>query len=331
MAMKYVTSAPFVAKKHSKNKWGNMGPNLDYVREFVVFSESLSYTAAAKKLFIAQPTLIQHVVKLEKSLGFELVTHDRNPQITQAGTLFRIEAERILEDFDSVIERCRSYNPKQADRVRIVNNQACLDLSFLDSPLAKENDVRFAFVDFDENSYDNLGILDEDVVDFSLIVAADNEMETYAEVDAACFGLVKLPPEPCVIHASRNHPLAEKKVVTLDDLSEYTIACFSSVFYARNNESLEKRFRECGIRSKFLLSPHKSLYSILKMSTAYVCVVNSRTTEATRRIKRDDDIVAIPLDDPRLLLYPAVAYRLDNPNQLVHKYAKLWREYYEMQ
>ena len=39
----------------------------EYLREFVVFSRHLSFTEAAKELFIAQSTLSTHIAALEKA------------------------------------------------------------------------------------------------------------------------------------------------------------------------------------------------------------------------------------------------------------------------
>ena len=42
----------------------------EYLREFAVFSRYLSFTDAAKELFIAQSTLSTHIAALESDVGF---------------------------------------------------------------------------------------------------------------------------------------------------------------------------------------------------------------------------------------------------------------------
>lgn len=74
---------------------------LQQLRYFLAAAEHGSFTAAARALFIAQPSLSEQVRQLEAELGVELLTRaGRGIALTQAGRVFRPEAERVLASLD---------------------------------------------------------------------------------------------------------------------------------------------------------------------------------------------------------------------------------------
>ena len=74
---------------------------LQQLRYFLAAAEHGSFTAAARSLFIAQPSLSEQVRQLEAELGVELLARvGRGIVLTEAGRAFRPEAERILDGVD---------------------------------------------------------------------------------------------------------------------------------------------------------------------------------------------------------------------------------------
>jgi len=75
--------------------------NLTQMRNVVVVSEELSFTKAAKRLFLSQPSLSKSIKLLEDELGLELF--ERNPiKITYAGEIFIGKARYILKMVDEL-------------------------------------------------------------------------------------------------------------------------------------------------------------------------------------------------------------------------------------
>lgn len=301
--------------------------NLDYIREFLVFSETANYTTAAKRLFIAQPTLIQHVKKLEKDLGFQLVTHDGKPQLTELGVAFGVGASQAIKALDSTIERCRTQDRESKSRIRIINQQVILDPAFFDVSSQETASVKTTFVNFDENAYTELGILDAGEVDFSIAMAASNETPTFGNAPTTNYGFIRLKPMAGIAIMSREHPLSSKDVLRLSDLNGCNIVYSSKPFYADNTRMLEKTFDDHGITRNCIYAPSENTYLLLKADSSCLTIVVERAESHREMTMRDDDLVAIPINKADLMFYPWAIYRLDNPNPAVAEYAKRWEEF----
>ena len=71
---------------------------LQQLRYFLAAAEHGSFTAAARSLYIAQPSLSEQVRQLEAELGVDLfVRAGRGIALTEAGRAFRPEAARVLD------------------------------------------------------------------------------------------------------------------------------------------------------------------------------------------------------------------------------------------
>jgi LysR family nitrogen assimilation transcriptional regulator len=77
--------------------------DIRHLRYFIAISEENSLSAASQRLGVAQPSLSQHVIKLEEELGVELLMRSsRGIQLTEAGELL----VRHARDICAGMERC---------------------------------------------------------------------------------------------------------------------------------------------------------------------------------------------------------------------------------
>ncbi|MFR5091126.1 MAG: LysR family transcriptional regulator [Adlercreutzia equolifaciens] len=86
----------------------------EYLREFVVLSRHLSFTEAAKELFIAQSTLSTHIAALESGVGFSLIDRKAATDSPTKGAVFSTAPERCWTDSTRRWHRCREMGDPDA-------------------------------------------------------------------------------------------------------------------------------------------------------------------------------------------------------------------------
>ena len=117
----------------------------EYLREFVVFSRHLSFTEAAKELFIAQSTLSTHIAALESDVGFSLIDRKAGNRLTDKGAVFLDGARTLLDGLDETLARCREMGDPDAT-LRIAVQYPTPSFA---AKLKERLSVPFAFVEHD--------------------------------------------------------------------------------------------------------------------------------------------------------------------------------------
>lgn len=83
-------------------------------------AETQNISAAAKELFISQPSLSQQIIKLEKELGVPLfIRHSKCVTLTPAGEEFVIYATRILNDLETLTSNMKLYSTLKRGSLKI--------------------------------------------------------------------------------------------------------------------------------------------------------------------------------------------------------------------
>lgn len=78
--------------------------NLEKLNYLMVLAEEQNVTKAARRLFIAQPTLTTYINKLERSLGFKLFDRSANPvKVSKAGKAYIKKMHELLLEEQALI------------------------------------------------------------------------------------------------------------------------------------------------------------------------------------------------------------------------------------
>lgn len=87
---------------------------------FLALAETLHFGRAAARVHITQPALSQQIRKLEAQLGVSLVERtSRTVALTDAGTVFREEAERALAQVARAAAQAQAVGRGEAGRLRV--------------------------------------------------------------------------------------------------------------------------------------------------------------------------------------------------------------------
>ncbi|WP_425058986.1 HTH-type transcriptional regulator HdfR [Sporomusa carbonis] len=82
--------------------------DIHHLRSFVIVAQYLSFTEAAKRLFIGQSALSRQIADLEDELGVDLfIRHHRSLELTAAGKTLLKEGKNLINQVAEVIEKTR--------------------------------------------------------------------------------------------------------------------------------------------------------------------------------------------------------------------------------
>lgn len=94
--------------------------NTTRLYEFLVLSKVLSYSKAAKALYISQSVLTRHIQDLEQELGAPLFTRTTHSvALTEVGRILAKESPALINKCDSALNRLRSQSLPAHGTVRI--------------------------------------------------------------------------------------------------------------------------------------------------------------------------------------------------------------------
>lgn len=190
---------------------------LRHLRYFIRAAELENFTKAAESLYVSQPTLSVQIHQLEKELGTELfVRSGRNVRLTQAGRLFLQRAEQAVKELEE--------GGREVDALSglIRGNLTVGALPMLGSQL-----VANWFAIFNE-LYPNVNVHGRSAA------GDDLELDVLAGRVDIGFGIFPLGhselnsrelfSEQIVVIASKDHNLAKKKKLSVQDLREVPMA-----------------------------------------------------------------------------------------------------------
>ena len=102
------------------------GLELRHLRYFVAVADAGTFTHAAARMYIAQPTLSQQIRRLEEIIGTSLLQRRREGlRLTQAGAVLLEDARTILSLLDHGLSRTRHAAGLGRPRLRFVIPHTC--------------------------------------------------------------------------------------------------------------------------------------------------------------------------------------------------------------
>lgn len=300
---------------------------IEHLREFLVFSRSLNYTTAAKALYIAQPTLSQHIAKLSTDLGMQLVSQSGKTHLTPAGEILCSYAQSIVGDYDDLLETFEGMRVRQGRIIRIVDIRQSVSFAPDVNAVVKSFGQNAPIIDYvDDKDLFQLSefqVLDDGLADISFTFAPDDSMDGFVGDGFDAYAFMPLEPERCVVVLASDHPLAVCESLSLSDLSNMRIATVKTPFWLRGEEASLEVLRRRGYafastqgsaKSKFILPANDFKY----MAITYADVVRMNP------IAYENGFVTLPLSDFDFAIQPYAIYRKDNPNAILGEFMEHW-------
>ncbi|MDQ3659074.1 MAG: LysR substrate-binding domain-containing protein [Actinomycetota bacterium] len=286
--------------------------DLRHLKYFVAVAEELSFSRAARRMYLSQPALSQQIRKLEASLGVRLFNRTkRRVELTEAGEVLLEGARRALMQIENSVRAAREVGGAERSHLRVsfpeyANHTAVADI-------LQTFQRRYPYVELEEHEMFTLqqtlqqveelreGRLD---VGFLLAHVDDDALSTKHVLDIE---LVAALPE--------EHALAANDEVPMRALADERIILFSRRFHPYCYDYMVRCCEEAGFEPDVVQRNEPQLYSgamTYRMVASGVGIgIVARPLVAPSRLP---GVVFRPLREPSPALELAVTWRREDPS-----------------
>jgi DNA-binding transcriptional LysR family regulator len=289
---------------------------LRHLRYFVAVAEALSFTKAAQRLRLAQPSLTRQVRNLEDEIGVKLLDRAGNRvALTEEGQLFFFDSKKLLAMCEESVAAVQRMNRGESSQLNI-GYVANIHYGLLPATLGafRKLSPRVALNLFDMTSAEQFQALDGRKIDL---------------------GFVGLPPalsghdllSECVAHDSivvalpARHPLAKKSRLKLTDLAPQFFIGMSAKTHPGAREWLLVTCRRAGFAVKILQEADAEPTAIKFVADSLgVALMPEQITGLPH-----EGVLFRPLTPP-LRRESTMAWRADNPSKPLKDYIQIVKE-----
>lgn len=197
------------------------------LKYFVKLASVLSYTEAAKELFITQSTLSLSIKHLEEELGTPLFDRiGKKIYLTDAGRDFLAYARKALEEVEYGMQHLKEMQHSYTGKVRIGVIYSLFPLlnicvlKFIRTYSKAELSIVYS-----HSVLELADLINSNKLDFALSYNPQDASALMESTEYACLPL-------CII-AHRNHPVTIRKQFSLTDLNEFPVIFLNKELYTR--------------------------------------------------------------------------------------------------
>jgi DNA-binding transcriptional LysR family regulator len=220
---------------------------LRHLRYFVAIGEALSFTKAAERLHLAQPSLTRQIKDLEAEIGVRLFDRaGKRISLTQEGESFLLDAKRLLAECAQSVQAVQRLSRGEASQLNI-GYVANIYHDLLPATLGafRKACPRTALNLFDMTPAEQYQALEERKIDLGFICFRPRS--TGNDLRSTSVG-----QDIMMVALAEVNPLAKKAKIDLKDLEPMFFVGMSQKTYPGSNEWLIDACHEAGFTPRIL-------------------------------------------------------------------------------
>jgi LysR family hydrogen peroxide-inducible transcriptional activator len=187
---------------------------LHQLRYFVAVAETENFTKAAQRTNVSQPSLSQQIINLESEIGHKLFHRlGKKAVLTEAGLVFLTRARSILFEVENA---SKELGDKSGLGRRITVGAIQTVMPFLLTDLiagCRETHPNLLIDAYEDFRDDLVGAIIDGGLDVAVVPSPVDDHRISAE---------SLLTEPLLIVVGKNHPIASRKQISINDLANET-------------------------------------------------------------------------------------------------------------
>lgn len=286
--------------------------DIKQISYFMAVAQEGSFSRAAEKLEVSQPTLSMAVKKLEEELGAELFySFNRRQNLTDEGLRLKEGAAKLLEVYQETIENVKLSDHVGSGVVTLGLSPlfgACFFGDLIPSFAAAYPDIKINMIEDGANKIDEL--VERGEVDLAVTLNTER---------TASFASCHFSTQRNVALLHKNHPLSNARNITVTDLKEDSFAIFNQDSIL--NRQIMSACHAAGFRPKIaLLSSQWDFMVELVSRNRAVSILPKPVLDK----HPDPNVVCVPLTDSMKYWDIVLAW---NKQKYMSKSCRLFLEY----
>lgn len=213
--------------------------NIQQLRYVVAIANNGTFREAANKLYVSQPSLSVSIKDLENELGFQIFNRTTTGTVlTNQGLLFYEKALEVVKCFDS-FEKHFSQSDFDQNEFSIASQH----YDFLPPIMARFSEINKNYQSLRVFETTTIQILDEVAQGNSEIgiiyLNSQNRKGLFQRMDKLNLEFFDLVAFQTHIYLGQNHPLADRKSLSIEDIDGYPVVKFTQekdeyLYYSEN-------------------------------------------------------------------------------------------------
>ena len=265
---------------------------LQQLRYALTVAESGTFTDAAEKLFISQPSLSAAIKELEKEMGISIFIRSHSGvSVTAEGLKFLGYARQVIEAADNMTDRYIGQKPE--------NRRFCVSTqhyTFTSNAFAeivnKYRGERYEFILNETETHRIITDVRERFCDLGILYICNENRQVlekvFKENDLVFTPVIEADPH---VFLHRSHPLAKKTSLKLEDLAPYPKLSFIQGAY-ESPSFAEEPFSSVLSEKNVRVSDRAAIVNFMIGIEGYTI-----SSGIFPRQLQGDEIIAVPLDE----------------------------------
>jgi LysR family cyn operon transcriptional activator len=257
---------------------------LRHVRYFLALAEARSFTQAAARLNVTQPTLSHQIKRLETAIGAVLFERrSKDVELTQAGRLFRPFCDRVVKEIELGTLALSELEGLMRGTLRMGVSHS------FSSSMLPNTMVEFA------SRYPGVKVVARVVPREEMeqmLVAGELDLAVaYVSEDSEQIVAETLAEEQLVLVVGPDHPWAGRKSAPMRALAEIPLVLLTPEFAAR--QFVDRHFAEAELTAKIVLE-----MNAIEPIISTVRISKFATVLSDGAVPRTEDLHLVRLTDP---------------------------------
>lgn len=306
--------------------------HIEYYHEFIVLAQELNFHAAAEKLHVSQSALSKHIAELERHHSAQLLERDRaSVRLTAKGVAF-LEQAVELDNLHEALVHLFEDGSEGGGPLYISG----VIESPIDFPIVSRTGEHLREAGFGQLPTilpcesvafaDQTELLRKGQAHCALILTPQSlltQIEEEGEFEAR-----KVYPIPMDAVVRRNHSLANRKSLTLEDLSGQTVIHLVGARFSTAWASLKEQLEQAAIPINPRLLAVAAAYDYITADPEDAILPVQRAPRFATPMQ-NGNAVRVPIDDERFTLQLTAIFPIGTANQQLDAFLDSLQKTYE--